>query len=220
MTAYAILLDAPDVTLATAGGKAGNLRALLCVGFPVPPGFVVPTATYRAFVTASGLAERILALGRGAEPDDPESFERAAAAIRELFAAAPVSDDLAAAIVAAYRALGQPAVAVRSSATAEDLPAASFAGQQDTYLNVHGESVLLDAVRRCWASRWTERALALPGAPGYRLGGGCARGCRAGAGPGRRGRYPLHRQSGDRRAGRGRRQRLQLEWAGHRLPAV
>jgi pyruvate,water dikinase len=143
MTAYGIPLDAPDVTLATAGGKAANLRALLRAGFPVPPGFVVPTAAYRAFVTASGLAdvtasglaERILTPGRGAEPDDPESFERAAAAIRELFAAAPVPDDLAAAIMAAYRALGQPAVAVRSSATAEDLPAASFAGQQDTYLN-------------------------------------------------------------------------------------
>ena len=149
MTAYAIPLDAPGVSLATAGGKAANLCALLCAGFPVPRGFVVPTIAYRAFVTASGLAERILTLGRGAEPDDPESFERAAAAIGELFAAAPIPDDLAAAIMAAYRALGQPAVAVRSSATAEDLPAASFAGQQDTYLNVNGESMLLDAVRRC-----------------------------------------------------------------------
>ncbi|HKO23523.1 MAG TPA: PEP/pyruvate-binding domain-containing protein [Chloroflexota bacterium] len=76
MTAYAIPLDAPDVTLATAGGKAANLRALLCAGFPVPRGFVVPTTAYRTFVTASGLAERILALVRGAAPDDPGSWSR------------------------------------------------------------------------------------------------------------------------------------------------
>src|SRR5205823_11672586 len=88
-------------------------------------------------------------------------ISRLAGTARETLLGAPVPADVAEAIFAAYRALGERApVAVRSSATAEDLPTASFAGQQDTYLNVVGADALLDAVRRCWASLWTDRAVA------------------------------------------------------------
>src|SRR5205823_10305410 len=87
-------------------------------------------------------------------------ISRLAGTARETLLGAPVPADVAEAIFAAYRALGERApVAVRSSATAEDLPTASFAGQQDTFLNVVGADALLDAVRKCWASLWTERAI-------------------------------------------------------------
>jgi phosphohistidine swiveling domain-containing protein len=160
MTPLAIPLDSPDLSLDRAGGKAANLSSLRRAGFPVPPGFVVPTAAYRAFVAAGGLDERIVALAGAARADDPASFERAASAIQALFAGAAVPADVAAAIEATYGRLGAPPVAVRSSATAEDRPEASFAGQQDTYLNVRGREALVGAVRRCWASLWTARAIA------------------------------------------------------------
>jgi pyruvate,water dikinase len=102
-------------------------------------------------VAASGLAEPIAALAGRA---------RASVAIGELFTGAAVPAEIAEAVAAAYRALGAPAVAVRSSVTAEDLPEASFAGQQDTYLNVRGQEALAAAVRRCWASLWTACAIA------------------------------------------------------------
>ena len=125
--------------LARVGGKAANLGELIAAGLPVPGGFCITTDAY-AHATA------------GVDTGDPA---RARAAI----GSAAVPDDVAAAIIDAYRALGGGPVAVRSSATAEDLPTASFAGQQDTYLNVVGAD-LLDAVRRCWASLWTDRAVA------------------------------------------------------------
>ncbi|TDE57929.1 phosphoenolpyruvate synthase [Nonomuraea mesophila] len=120
--------------LAVAGGKGANLGELVRTGLPVPGGFVVTTRAYE-----------LVARGH----DTREHFERA-----ELPA------DLAEAIAGAYAGLGGGPVAVRSSATAEDLPGAAFAGQQDTYLNVVGEQALLDAVRRCWGSLWTDRAKA------------------------------------------------------------
>ena len=145
--------------LETAGGKAANLGELVRSGLPVPPGFVVTTAAYSEFVDAHRLGDRIVALvpARGA---DLAAYESAAEAIADLFTTGRVPDDLAAAIAAAYRELGSDAVAVRSSATAEDLAGASFAGQQDTYLNITGQDAVLDAVRRCWASLWTARAMA------------------------------------------------------------
>ena len=132
--------------LATAGGKGANLGELIRAGFPVPDGFVVTTDAYQAVVTTADL--------RVDEPVD------GGAALRAAFEAVVVPDDVRAAIGEAYTALGGGPVAVRSSATAEDLPGAAFAGQQDTYLNVVGEAGLLDAVRRCWGSLWTERAIA------------------------------------------------------------
>jgi rifampicin phosphotransferase len=135
--------------LAAAGGKGANLGELARAGFPVPDGVVVTTDAYAAVVEHVGLAQAIAA-----------ADEDAGAALRAAFAAVEIPDDIRAAILDAYAVLGSGPVAVRSSATAEDLPGAAFAGQQDTYLNVVGPDALLDAVRRCWGSLWTERAIA------------------------------------------------------------
>jgi rifampicin phosphotransferase len=141
-----------------AGGKGANLGELTRAGLPVPSGFVVVTEAYRAYVTEHQLAERIATLA--VPTDDPGGYDDASAQIRALFTN-KVSDSLRAEIAEAYTALGEDApVAVRSSATAEDLPEASFAGQQDTYLNVRGLEDLLVAVGDCWASLWTARAMA------------------------------------------------------------
>ncbi len=126
--------------VAEAGGKGANLGELTRAGFPVPPGFVLTTAAYRAFVAAAGIGERVLALAGSGDA------EEASTRIRALFAAAPVPDDVADELRSARAALG-PAVAVRSSATAEDLPGASYAGQHDTFLDVRGDGAVLDAVR-------------------------------------------------------------------------
>ena len=149
-------------------------------------------------------------------PDTPGLAARARAALL----AVPVPDDVAAAVTQAYAALGSEVpVAVRSSATAEDLPGASFAGQQDTYLNVVGIDAVLDAVRRCWASLWTDRAVAYRHRRGHRPRGHPARRRRAADGR-REGRgravhrrpdqRPPHPQRRRRRAGAGRRRRLRF----------
>ena len=142
------------------GAKAANLGELLRAGLPVPPGFCVSTEAYRAHLAAHRLGPRIRAsLGR-MDPADPASVEREAAEIRALVEAASVPPDVAAAIERAYAALGPGvAVAVRSSATAEDLTEASFAGQQDTFLDVEGAAAVVERVRACLASLWTARAL-------------------------------------------------------------
>ena len=143
--------------LADAGGKGANLGELTRAGLPVPPGFVLTTAAYRAFV--AGIGEEVLRLADLPRDAEPAAYDEPARRIHALFAAAPVPDDIAAELRAARAALG-PAVAVRSSATAEDLEGASFAGQQDTFLDVRGDDALLAAVRDCWASLWTARAMA------------------------------------------------------------
>ena len=137
--------------LELAGGKGANLGELMRAGFPVPDGFIVLTEAYGTVVEDAGLAEVITA-GLAARDDG--------ATIRAAFENVTIPDGLAAAIIAAYTDLGLGPVAVRSSATAEDLAGAAFAGQQDTYLNVIGDAAVLDAVRRCWGSLWTERAIA------------------------------------------------------------
>ncbi|MGH3777599.1 MAG: PEP/pyruvate-binding domain-containing protein [Pseudonocardiaceae bacterium] len=130
--------------LPVVGGKAANLGELIGAGFPVPPGFCITTAAYQQ-VAAD-------AFDSGAQ----EAGEHARSAIL----ASPVPAAVAESVDRAYRALGDDVpVAVRSSATAEDLPWASFAGQQDTFLNIVGSDAVLDAVRRCWASLWTDRAV-------------------------------------------------------------
>jgi phosphohistidine swiveling domain-containing protein len=139
--------------LAAVGGKALNLGILTAAGFPVPPGFCVTTKAYECAV-----GDRIDALLAGL----PTAADPAAAAaeVREAVLAAPMPEEVQVAVLDAYRELGSDlAVAVRSSATAEDLAFASFAGQQDSYLNIIGPDALIDAVRRCWASLWTDRAV-------------------------------------------------------------
>jgi pyruvate,water dikinase len=147
--------------LALAGGKGANLGELSRAGLPVPPGFVVITTAYDDFVESGGLRNEILGLASRIE--DPAALESAAEEILALFARTEIPEGVASEVRAAYRELagdGASPVAVRSSATAEDLPGASFAGQQETYLNVRGEAALLEAVRACWASLWTARAMA------------------------------------------------------------
>lgn len=155
------LTDITRDDLASAGGKGANLGELVRAGFPVPEGFVVTTEAYDSYVASQGIRDAVATLGVPTDTPDAEPRpESDAARIRALFVA-PIPDAPAREIVAAYEQLGPDAVvAVRSSATAEDLPDASFAGQQDTYLGVQGASDLLDAVRRCWASLWTDRAVA------------------------------------------------------------
>jgi phosphohistidine swiveling domain-containing protein len=145
-TVTLVPLDSPAADANVAGGKGDGLSRLIRGGFPVPAGFVIPTSAYGAFVAANGLTSD-LPVGDGH-------------LLRQNFEAGEIPAELADAILAAYHALSGGPVAVRSSANAEDLPNASFAGQQDTYLNVVGDAALLTAVRACWASLWNERAIA------------------------------------------------------------
>lgn len=162
-------LDEVDAgSLALVGGKGANLGELVAAGIPVPPAFVVTTEAYRRLLAEAGLWPAVERLLAGIDYDDPAGIEAAAASVRDLLLAAPIPGDVRAGIVEAYAALGDgPAVSVRSSATAEDLPGASFAGQQDTYLHIVGADAVVDAVRRCWASLWTARAVAYRHAQGF-----------------------------------------------------
>jgi rifampicin phosphotransferase len=149
--------------IALAGGKGANLGELSRAGLPVPSGFVLTTAAYDAFVGSNDIGDAIVELASVVRAEDPGAFEEAAARIHALFAGGKVVEEMADEIRAAYAKMsedGETAVAVRSSATAEDLSGASFAGQQETYLNVRGAEALLEAVKNCWASLWTARALA------------------------------------------------------------
>jgi len=130
-------------------------------GFPVPGGFFLTAAAYKRFVEENRLQDEIIDLARPEIIERSVSFESASARIQALFRKTGLSDETAATIRQAYGALGdgEPAVVVRSSANAEDLPDLSFAGQQDTYLNVRGEDAVVAATRDCWASLWTSRAL-------------------------------------------------------------
>jgi phosphohistidine swiveling domain-containing protein len=153
-------------TVQLAGGKAANLGELFRLGAQVPEGFCVTTTAYARVAAVAGIESLIDGLATTAS-GDPERLAEQAAAIRDRLLRAPVPTDVAQAIRAATEGLGPgAALAVRSSATAEDLPSASFAGQQETFLNVIGPDAVLDAVRHCWASLWTDRAVAYRAAAG------------------------------------------------------
>jgi pyruvate,water dikinase len=147
--------------LALAGGKAVELGGLIQAGLPVPQGFVLNTAAYTDFVEANHLEPDIRALATLSPQASPQDYEDASARIRALFTHGTVPSGIAAELGDAYGRLGEgdAAVAVRSSATAEDLASASFAGQQETYLHVVGHEALRAAVVDCWASLWTARAM-------------------------------------------------------------
>jgi len=155
-----------QATLDAAGGKGANLSRLACAGFAVPRGFIIATDAYRAYVTANDLQPAIDAALKRVTADDAGSLERASDEIRAAFSAGKVPRELASALRSEYADYSGSPVAVRSSATTEDLPEFSFAGQQDTYLNVTGDEHLLTAVVDCWSSLWTARAI------GYRLRNG------------------------------------------------
>jgi len=152
-------------SLALVGGKGANLGELVAAGVPVPAAFCVTTAAYRRFLADNRLFEPVAGILATIDYENPSDVEARASSIRALLLDAPVPADVANEIGAAYRTLEARLgagvhVSVRSSATAEDLPGTSFAGQQDTYLHISGAGNVVESVRRCWASLWTGRAVA------------------------------------------------------------
>ena len=145
--------------LSEIGGKGQSLARLASAGLPVPNGFHITTAAYHDFVAHHHLEGPMQAqLATVTDPAD-EATGRVGSAITALFTDHEIPAEIAADVLRAYHQLGSPPVAVRSSATAEDLPEASFAGQQESFLNIQGDDQLLHAVRGCWASLWTARAI-------------------------------------------------------------
>ena len=163
--------DIPSV-----GGKNANLGEMINAGMPVPPGFAVTAFSYKKFIEETGISEKIYAVIRETvtDPDDPKQYEIASKKIRELIESTPIPKDVDEAIRLAYGELCRRLdangvlVAARSSATAEDLPDASFAGQQETYLNVKGEDELLEKTVECWSSLFTPRAIFYRTQKGFR----------------------------------------------------
>ncbi len=157
-------INTSDIELV--GGKGANLGELQTADLPVPPGFCLSANAYRDFLQAARLDEDIQDVLADINREDPVQVGSASEHIRDLIKSEPMPKIMIAELLAGYQKLGEqlggqgdPRVAVRSSATAEDLPEASFAGQQDTYLNVIGGETLLEKVKDCWASLWTARAI-------------------------------------------------------------
>ncbi|MCD6247276.1 MAG: hypothetical protein J7J87_02475 [Candidatus Diapherotrites archaeon] len=159
---------AKDVALV--GGKGANLGELVNANFPVPAGFIITSEAYFDFIESTGIKKEIIEKIDALDVDNTAKLKKITAEVRDLIKKTPMSEELKNEIINAYCKLGeqrlawltsseQAYVAVRSSATAEDLPEASFAGQQETYLNVHGREALLRAVKNCWASLFTARAV-------------------------------------------------------------
>lgn len=145
-----------------AGGKGANLGELTLAGLPVPPGFVIGAPAYAAFCDAGGLRERMAERLTGIDVSDDAALADASRDVRRMMEEAPLPERIEAAIREAYAALagGTGGVAVRSSATAEDTESASFAGMNETFLNVSGAGAVVDAVRRCWLSLFGARVIA------------------------------------------------------------
>ena len=167
-------VDKEDIPLV--GGKGANLGEMTKAGFPVPGGFIITAAAYFHFVSVNNLEGKIRKLLTHLDVNEPASLNHASKEVKQLIVHTKLPDDLAGEIIAAYHTLGhphkdsdplkkietmltEPLVAVRSSATAEDLPTASFAGQQATFLNVQGDVDLLEKVRECYASLFEARAI-------------------------------------------------------------
>jgi pyruvate,water dikinase len=155
--------DGTEPKLETLGGKGASLVSMTAADMPVPPGFVITTAAFDQFLNDS-LVEQVDELLAGLDADDVAKVDEISAKIRELIQECPVPEEVREATRVAYEKLQsqfdeEVPVAVRSSATAEDLPDASFAGQQDTYLWLTGYSAVTEHVRQCWASLFTSRAI-------------------------------------------------------------
>ncbi len=149
--------------IALVGGKGANLGEIYNLGIPVPPGFIISSYAYFYFIKENKLKEKIADILREVDKNRPESFTSVSEKIKKLIVSAPIPEEISREVIKAYFKLGgllkNPLVAVRSSATAEDLPDASFAGQQRTFLNIAGETNLIEAVRECWASLFEARAI-------------------------------------------------------------
>ncbi len=165
---FVLPFSAIDATsLPLVGGEGANLGEMTAAGFPVPGGFCVTTAAWRAFLEAA--PPDVFAPLDGLTAGDLAAVRSAGATVRATLGALPIPPAVATDVTHALRALGvEHPCAVRSSATAEDLPDASFAGQQDTYLNQLGEAQVLDGVRRCWISLFTDRAILYRAERGFR----------------------------------------------------
>lgn len=152
-------------SLSEVGGKNASLGELINAGIRVPPGFAVTTDSYLSFITETGIKDEILRIVSELKTGDMESLNNTSEKIQHLIINKELPDEIRTTIDNGYEALCTVCqvealpVAVRSSATAEDLPTASFAGQQDTYLWIQGADLVVDKVRRCWASLWTARAI-------------------------------------------------------------
>lgn len=153
--------------IAMVGGKGANLGELTRAGIQVPPGFCVTADAYRHFIKSTGLQEEIRAVMAGTDIEDNRALEENTSRIRDMITSTPMAAEMEQEIIAAYEKLtgagagagDERRVAIRSSATAEDLPDASFAGQQDTYLNITGNEDVIAYIQKCWASLWTARAV-------------------------------------------------------------
>jgi pyruvate, water dikinase len=156
-------LKKEDVDIA--GGKGANLGELTQAGIPVPPGFVITSATYQKFMDETGITQEILDILDALDVNNNKELQESARKIIKIITETEIPDEISNLIIEAYNALchrigkEDAFVAVRSSATAEDLPEASFAGQQDTYLNVKGPEDMIKYVRKCWASLFGARAI-------------------------------------------------------------
>ena len=152
-------------SLPLVGGKNASLGELINADIRVPPGFAVTTTSYSVFMEKAGINDTIFSLLADLDPDNIEALNQAAAKVQEMIKTAVIPDDIQKAIGDGYSLLCRKCevdalpVAVRSSATAEDLPTASFAGQQDTYLWIIGADRVIESVRKCWASLYTPRAI-------------------------------------------------------------
>ncbi len=150
------------------GGKGANLARMTQAGLPVPPGFCVTAKAYVETIAANALGDRIAEITDGLDYGDPAKLELRTAEIRKLIAAVEIPKSIVADVEASYGKLGADVlVAVRSSGTAEDLEDTSFAGQHDTYLHIKGADGVVDALKRCWASMWTARAVAYRHGQGF-----------------------------------------------------
>ncbi len=141
------------------GGKGANLGEMTKANIPVPPGFVVSVDAYFEFLKESDILGEVQTLLDSLDIEDTKQLQRVSTVVKQMFMDSSIMPELALKIKEAYKQLGEGLVAVRSSATAEDLPEASFAGQQSTYLNIEGPDEVVDAVLRCWASLFEPRAI-------------------------------------------------------------
>jgi len=141
------------------GGKGANLGEMTNAHVPVPPGFIVTADAYFDFLNETGITNQIRRLLKPLDSNDSRQLQELSAAVKDVILKAAMPQSLATGIKEAYRKMGDGFVAVRSSATAEDLPEASFAGQQATFLNINGENEVVVAVQQCWASLFEPRAI-------------------------------------------------------------
>ena len=156
-------LNKSDIGIA--GGKGANLGELTQAGIPVPPGFVVTAETYEKFMEDAGINDKVMDILDKIDINDTKALQAASEEIKAIINNASIPDDMILFITEAYNQLCQRVgeddtdVAIRSSATAEDLPEASFAGQQDTFLHVSGNDEVIEYIRKCWASLFEARAI-------------------------------------------------------------